>query len=477
MNFVKLFFLFLIICTGRNILVAQKQHSLLSYIDGTGKESVVHTTGEWEIKRAQILSRMQLVMGDLPQRVNQSPMNVLYIDSVKENSYTRYTISFTAADNEHVPAYLYVPVQEGAQKRLPAVLALHPTGEPGKKITDGQSSLLNRAYAKEMAERGYVVIAPDYPGFGDLKDYDFKADRYQSGTMKSIFDNMRCVDLLQARQDVDPDKIAVMGHSLGGHNAIFTAAFDSRLKVTVSSCGWTLMHDYFNGDSSSAQKYGSKLWPWAQERYMPLIRDEYDLDPDKVPFDFDEVIAAIAPRSFFSNSPLYDANFNVDGVRKGIATIAKLYDFLNVPGNLQVCYPDCKHDFPSTIRWQAYRFIDSVLGFSPAAATHHSYLYNPQYFKRVDIFETQKSQKKIVMLGNSLTECGDWNEILQRPDVINEGIGSDITEGYISRLHFVFGLNKKNSDGSALIKKFAIEDGIHYTAETYLLRKNKMSNE
>lgn len=440
MNCIKLLLLTAVICTGGNSLVAQAQRSLLSYNDASGKESSIHTSAEWKIKRAQVLNNMQLAMGALPQRANLPPMNIQYTDSVKGNGYIRYTISFTVAENEILPAYLYVPQQSGEPKRLPAMLALHPTGEPGKKIIDGQGGTENRAYAKELAERGYVVIAPDYPGFGDLSDYDFKADRYQSGTMKGIFDNMRCVDLLQARSDVDPDKIAVIGHSLGGHNAIFVAAFDTRLKVIVSSCGWTLMHDYFNGDASSAQKYGGKLWPWAQDRYMPLIREKYDLDPDKLPFDFDEVIAAIAPRAFFSNSPLHDANFDVDGVRKGITRIATVYDLLNVPGNLQVRYPDCKHDFPPTVRWQAYRFIDSVLGFNPATAPHYSYLFNSQYLKRVEQFETQKGQKNIVMLGNSLTNRGNWSEVLQRSDVVNQGIGSDITEGYISRLHYVFDL-------------------------------------
>jgi hypothetical protein len=94
---------------------------------------------------------------------------------------------------------------------------------------------------------------------------------------------------------------------------------------------------------------------------MPLVRDKYHLDPDKVPFDFDEVIAAIAPRAFFSNSPLKDANFNVEGVKKGIANVSKVYDFLHAQGNLQVRYPDSKHDFPPEVRLQAYRFIDKIL--------------------------------------------------------------------------------------------------------------------
>lgn len=360
----RLFLLFVLVCGGGSAVVAQKQQGLLFYIDAGGKERAVHTPAEWGIKRAQILGRMQLVMGALPGREHLPPVNIQYSDSVAGKGYTRYTISFTPAAGENVSAYLYVPVQRGGVKKRPAMLALHGTGMAGRKIVDGETGRPNMAYARELAERGYIVIAPDYPGFGDAKEHDFKRDRYESGTMKSIFDNMRCVDLLQARPDVDTARIGVIGHSLGGHNAIFTAAFDTRLKVAVSSCGWTLMHDYFNGDTAAARKYGGKLWPWAQDRYMPLVRDNYQLDPDRLPFDFDEVIAAIAPRAFFSSSPAGDANFNVDGVRKGIARILEVYHFLGAPGHLQVRYPAGEHDFPPQPRQEAYHFIDSVLGIA-----------------------------------------------------------------------------------------------------------------
>ncbi|MEP7258634.1 MAG: alpha/beta fold hydrolase [Flavitalea sp.] len=365
MRWVNPIFLLLVIFASGNCGVAHNQYGLLSYTDSTGNKRTVHSQSEWEIKRAQILAGMQSVMGALPDRVNLPPMNIQYTDSARGNNYSKFTIHFTVAENEVVPAYLYVPDQTAEPKKFPAILALHETGMPGKQIVDGQTDKPNLAYAKELAEKGYVVIAPDYPGFGDLKEYNFDTDRYVSGTMKSIFDGMRCVDLLQSRADVDPDRIGVIGHSLGGHSAMFAGAFDSRLKVIVSSCGWTLLHDYFNGDTLSAEKHGGKLWPWAQDRYMPLMQSKYGLDPDKIPFDFDGIIAAIAPRAFFSNSPLHDLNFNITGVRKGIINASAVYDLLNAKENLQVRFPDSEHDFPYDVRMEAYQFIDSILRHQP----------------------------------------------------------------------------------------------------------------
>jgi dienelactone hydrolase len=81
----------------------------------------------------------------------------------------------------------------------------------GKDIMDGRGPRgPSRAYGKEMAERGYVVIAPDYPRLAIRRNYDFAHSRYASGTMKAISDNMRCADLLLSRANVEPEKA-------GGH--------------------------------------------------------------------------------------------------------------------------------------------------------------------------------------------------------------------------------------------------------------------
>jgi hypothetical protein len=94
---------------------------------------------------------------------------------------------------------------------------------------------------------------------------------------------------------------------------------------------------------------------------MPYIRDKYNLDPRQVPFDFDEVIAALAPRAFFSNSPIRDNNFDVEGVRRGIEEASEVYRFFKSEDNLQVRYPDAEHDFPKEVRFEAYEFIDKIL--------------------------------------------------------------------------------------------------------------------
>jgi acetyl esterase/lipase len=340
---------------------------LLSTNSVEKKEQVdITKKNQWNQKRQDILGRLELVMGKLPPVANLPLPAIQYLDTLKENTYTRYKIQFAPAPNEVVHAFLYRPNPRPGMGKRPAMLALHPTGMPGKLITDGQGTQAdpiqrkNRSYGKELAERGFVVIAPDYPSFGDAKDHDFAADRYESGTMKAIFDNIRCIDLLQSLDDVDPESIGVIGHSLGGHNAMFTAAFDQRLKVVVSSCGWTML-DYYDLGVEASKPYGGRLGPFAQDRYMPLFRTKFGLNPELIPFDFDEIIAAIAPRGFFSSSPLADTNFDYKGVIKGIESAASVYKFLNAENRLVVKYPNSTHDFPYPVRQEAYQFIDSIL--------------------------------------------------------------------------------------------------------------------
>ncbi|GGG85792.1 hypothetical protein GCM10007415_18980 [Parapedobacter pyrenivorans] len=338
----------------------ERLSKLLAYTDEKGRERKVQTLADWQKKRDQVLAGMQLVMGDLPDTSGLGVPQVQVISQEKRAGYTRFNIRYLAAPDEWVSAFLYVPKSSGKKKQHPAMLVLHSTGGAGKGIVDGEGKLPNRAYAKELAEKGYVVIAPDYPSFGDLKDYDFSADRYASGTMKAIFNHIRAIDLLVARTDVDANRIGVIGHSLGGHNAIFVGGFDERLKVVVSSCGWTLFDHYDIGEAGT-KAYGGKLGPWAQDRYMPLLRQRYGLEPARVPFDFDEAIAAIAPRAFYSNSPVGDQNFAIEGVTAGIAYVGEVYQFLGAGAYLHVAYPEAGHDFPYETRMEAYAFIDRIL--------------------------------------------------------------------------------------------------------------------
>jgi putative membrane-bound dehydrogenase-like protein len=336
----------------------ENEHArLMFYRDAAGLEQSVRTPTDWQIRRKQILQGMALAMGDLPDRAKLDPPTAEVLEEVSEPAFTRQSLKITVDGEHSVPAWLYLPKDRAAETRLPVVLALHQTDDIGKHSVDGQGSYPDQRYGRELAERGYIVLAPDYPSFGDYP-CDFSDPRFASGSILGVFNHMRCIDWLVSRDDVDAGRIGVIGHSLGGHNSMFLAAFDERVKAAVSSCGWDPFHYYIPG----------KLSNWGQDRYMPRVRSEFGSDPDRMPFDFYEVVAAIAPRAFLSISPLKDSNFNVVGVRKAVAEAEKVYRLLQAGDYLQLRSPDVGHCFPDPERQAAYAFLDQHLRHTPPGA-------------------------------------------------------------------------------------------------------------
>ncbi len=68
----------------------------------------------------------------------------------------------------------------------------------------------------------------------------------------------------------------------------------------------------------------------------------------------------------------------------------------------------------------------------------YTYDKNPNFFKETELYDYYKEKGNVVMLGNSITYQCRWDELLQRHDIINQGIGSDITEGFLQRMKYVF---------------------------------------
>ncbi len=327
-----------------------------------GQTVPLATAREHGIRRQQILRQMEQVMGALPSSAIRAPLDVR-IESIEETEhYWRVKLSYAAetasagtaaADStlDRVPAYLLVPYH--SSEALPAMLCLHQTDfEFGKGSVCGLGGRATLYYAHELAEAGYVCLAPDYPGFADYA-YDFASDRerYASGTMKAIWNNIRAIDLLEALPCVNRERIGAIGHSLGGHNALYTAAFDQRVRCVITSCGFNAFADYYGGD----------LKGWSSDRYMPRIASQYGAVPQQMPFDFPEVLAAIAPRPLFVNAPLHDSNFAVDGVRKCEAALRPLLELLGKSAATRFVYPDEQHDFPDAVRAEAYVWLKETL--------------------------------------------------------------------------------------------------------------------
>jgi hypothetical protein len=325
---------------------------LLEYRAKDGAVKPVKTVADWQKRRATILAGMQEIMGPLPGTEKRCPLDVKVEEAdVDCGLYVRRLISYASEPNSRVPAYLLIPKAAlSGQGKWPAALCLHPTDNVvGHKVVVGLGSKANRDYARELAERGYVTLSPAYPLLANYQP-DWRALGYQSGSMKAIWDNIRGADLLDSLPYVKKGSYGVMGHSLGGHNSVYTALFDDRLKVVVSSCGLDSYLDYMNGNIKG----------WTSDRYMPKLLNYTNRLAD-IPFDFHEMIGALAPRPCFINAPLNDSNFKWKSVDAIVQAAGAVYQLHGKPGNLTVQHPDCPHDFPPEMREIAYQLFDRHL--------------------------------------------------------------------------------------------------------------------
>jgi hypothetical protein len=302
-------------------------------------------TARAAVSRGELLSRMEKVMGKLPGPSRRCALDVQVLEEVDCGDYIRKFLIYQSEPGATVPAYLLVPkrplLRKGFWRSKPiGILTLHQTHALGQKVVVGLGNSTNDEYGVELAKRGFICLAPAYPL---LADYAPSLRNYQSGTMKAIWDNVRGLDLLSKYAHCDPKHFGAIGHSLGGHNSLFTAAFDKRIKVVATSCGFDSFHDYMDGNIKG----------WTSSRYMPKL---LDFAPGRYPFDFDTVLEAISPRRVFINAPKGDTNFKWESVDR---VVAKAQSESKVV--VEVEHPDCPHMFPPEMRAEAYRVMEEVL--------------------------------------------------------------------------------------------------------------------
>ena len=159
------------------------------------------------------------------------------VDQSKVTFVNRYGITL-AAD-------LYKP--KGAARKLPAIAVCGPFGA----VKEQCSGL----YAQTMAERGFLTMAFDPSFTGESGG----SPRYMASPDINTEDFQAAVDYLSLREDVNPEKIGIIGICGWGGLALNTAAIDTRVKATVASTMYDMSRvnakGYFDAEDSEAARY------------------------------------------------------------------------------------------------------------------------------------------------------------------------------------------------------------------------------
>ena len=162
------------------------------------------------------------------------------VDHHKVAFHNRYGITL-AAD-------MYIP--KNAEGKLPAIAVSGPFG-----AVKEQSSGL---YAQAMAERGFLTIAFDPSFTGESGG----SPRYVASPDINTEDFCAAVDFLSVQENVDPERIGIIGICGWGGMAINAAAMDTRIKATVASTMYDMTRvnakGYFDSEDTSDARFEKK---------------------------------------------------------------------------------------------------------------------------------------------------------------------------------------------------------------------------
>jgi dienelactone hydrolase len=169
------------------------------------------------------------------------------MSSEKHDGYTLQRLILDLNGAEPVPALLLIP--DKRQSPAPGLLYIHwHAGMYGL----GKEQLLRGvdvqpAYAPVCVEKGLVTLAIDSWCFGE-RQHDADGKRGEEDAFKlmlwqgqvlygmMMFDELRALDFLASRPEVDPQRIGVLGMSMGSTKAWWLAALDPRVRLCADVC-------------------------------------------------------------------------------------------------------------------------------------------------------------------------------------------------------------------------------------------------
>jgi dienelactone hydrolase len=309
------------------------------------------------------------------------------VERVDCGDYVREKVWFNTTPDVRVPAYVLVPKQR--PKPAPAIVALHDHGGFylwGKEklvAIDGEHPVFTefreryyggRSIAIEMVRRGYVVVVTDMFYWGErrmLLDDDPADWRERPATMPServqafntrasqneqlvgrtiytagftwpgvmFWDDVRTVDYLLTRPDVDPQRIGCVGLSVGAVRSTHLAALDDRIKAGVVVCWMT-------------------SFPMQLQRHVRNTIGHTKVVPGLMRhMDYPDVASLAMPTPLLHMSGTRDGLFDLDAVRASFATLNACYAKAGIPERCRTLLYDSPHQFSAEMQAEAWAWL------------------------------------------------------------------------------------------------------------------------
>lgn len=332
------------------------QNDLLRYFDRMNLDYLVarKTKTKTIDSREKVKGYIEEVKNAFKQSLGELPHStanrVEITKTIDQGTYLIDNVFIESLPDLYISANFYYP--KNCMEPRPAVLLL--CGH----AAEGKANVTYVSFCVEAVSNGFCVLVIDPLGQGERKVKNLKegvdetffnpvrahcfVDQQLSlmgeqAVQYMMWDNVRGLDYLLSRREVDPERVAVSGNSGGGTMAAFMGVFDDRIKAVAPSCYITELYTLIR-----------RILAQDCEQCLPNFM--------KYGLDLSDLVTAAAPKPYFIGTALVDF-FPIDGARDAYVEAKKMYRLLDKEDNLDIYTAAQGHGFWFDIRAKLLQFL------------------------------------------------------------------------------------------------------------------------
>jgi len=318
------------------------------------------TKKEFEKWHEQLKAKLLELLGEFPKKVSLEPDKLGEEDCGK---FIREQYTIATEKNMRMPLYILKPKDIQKGEKRPGILCCHGHNNFAKNNVAGVTfnqperekfiKEANYDYGRQMAERGYVTICPDFRPFGErLASYQNpypgrdKCNVYfikglllgQILLTRNIHDGICAIDFLCQQGEVDPERIGCMGLSFGGTMTTYISALDERVKAADIICYLT-----------TTRHYAIETANFCGAQFVPYLYKYADVA---------DIAGLIAPRPLLVESGVNDTCFRFKFARDAHKHLRSIYEAAGAKDKLEFDIFPGEHSFAGN---KAFSFFDKYL--------------------------------------------------------------------------------------------------------------------
>jgi cephalosporin-C deacetylase-like acetyl esterase len=323
------------------------------------------------------------MLGRWPTTDEQAPLETEMHVVAERADHTVYAVTFGTLPGVRSFAHLLVPKHIKAQR--PAVICQHGMGGTPHSLAGllEEEDVYHR-YGQQLAERGYVVLAPHCINFVDWRNRLHNKALLVGRTLMGleIWREMRAVDLLETLPEVDSERIGFYGLSQGGKMALWFPPLEPRIRATIVSA--------FYSERTKKQLIASP-------NYRPFINTEEQsyFEPDFLTeFSDYDLGSLICPRPVMIEHGQRDRSYYIESAREEFFPLKEIYERLGIGERCEWGEFDGVHEIHGV---ESFAFLDRWLsnGHPPnrnAPQSDEHATPPPPLFVNQDAIETMRAE-------------------------------------------------------------------------------------